>query len=445
MDAAGVRRFLAAIAAAGLLGLPGADIIAAGEDDEPPLAPPESEAAAKSEGWQAKSRALGLSGSVRASYWSSNRRLDDQDDIGVASTWLKLDRRFSGWGIFAEGYLANEDIFGDQIDTSRLREVYVNARSAEWDFRLGKQIVAWGRADRLNPTDNLTPRDFTLLVPEVDEDRFGSLAAKATWNLNTTTGLTAIWLPDFQPNVVPLPPEPGVAYQENIPAGSRQWALKLDQSSGGIDWSVSYFEGYDLNPDLSYGASSPGVNVVVLDHHRIKVLGADAATAIGAYRYAVEAAYTRTEDTEGTNPFVRNPFIYAVFGVERNFGDDLDIIVQAFAREILNYSDPEAITDPATRSLAVRQAVAGNQYDSHQQGLSARIAKKWFNQTVEAELAGAFLLNRPGYSLRPKLSWAASDNLKLITGVDYSGGSDKTIYGTLEKNNTVFAEARYFF
>jgi hypothetical protein len=356
----------------------------------------------------------------------------------VASAWLKLDRRFGGWGVFAEGYLANEDIFGDQLDTSRLREAYVDARSAEWDFRFGKQIVAWGRTDRLNPTDNLTPRDFTLLVPEVDEDRFGSLAAKATWNLNTTTGLTGIWLPDFQPNVIPLPPEPGVAYRENIPAGHRQ-------SGGGIDWSVSYFEGYDLNPDLSYGASSPGVNVVVLDHHRIKVLGADAATAIGAYRYAVEAAYTRTEDTEGTNPFVRNPFVYAVFGVERYFGDNLDVIVQAFAREILNYSDPEAITDPATRSLAVSQAVAGNQYDSHQLGLSARIAKKWFNDTVEGELAGAFLLNRSGYSLRPKLSWAASDNLKLITGFDYFGGSDKTFYGVLEKNNTVFAEARYFF
>lgn len=445
MDAAKVSRFLAAIATAGLLGLPATDLFAAEEDDEPPLAPPESEAAAKSECWRAKSRALGLSGSVRASYWSSNRHLDDQHDIDVASAWINLDRRFGSWGIFAEGYLANEDIFGDQRDTSRLREAYVDARSDAWDFRFGRQIVAWGRADRLNPTDNLTPRDFTLLVPEVDEDRFGSLAAKATWNLNTTTGLTGIWLPDFQPNVVGLPPASGVVFQENIPAGSRQWALKLDQSGGRIDWSVSYFDGYDLNPDLSFGVSSSGINVVTLDHHRIKVLGADAATTVGAYRYAVEAAYTQTEDSDGTNPFVRNPFVYAVFGVERDFGNNLDVIVQAFAREIVNYSDPEAIADPATRSLAVQQAVAGNQYDSHQQGISVRIGKKWFNETVEGELAGAFLLNRSGYLLRPKLSWAASDNLKLITGVEYFGGSDKTSYGVLEKNNGVFAEARYFF
>lgn len=452
---AAAGQLLRMLCLAGILGFPLIPFAAqaAEDEDEPPLAPPEAGTPASGAGGRKEEAALpnwltqaGITGSLRAGYWSSNRRLDDETNIGVASTWLKLDKKLdSGLGLFAEGYLANEDIFGDQRDTSRLREAYVDARSDAWDFRFGRQIVAWGRADRLNPTDNLTPRDFTLLVPEVDEDRFGSLAAKATWNLNTTTGLTGIWLPDFQPNVVGLPPAPGVVYQENIPTGSRQWALKLDQSGGRIDWSVSYFDGYDLNPDLSFGASSSSINVVTLDHHRIKVLGADAATTVGAYRYAVEAAYTRTEDSDGTNPFVRNPFVYAVFGVERDFGNNLDVIVQAFAREILNYSNPEAITDPATRSLAVQQAVAGNQYDSHQQGISVRIGKKWFNETVEGELAGAFLLNRSGYLLRPKLSWAASDNLKLITGVEYFGGSDKTSYGVLEKNNGVFAEARYFF
>ena len=36
-----------------------------------------------------------------------------------------------------------------------------------------------GRADRINPTDNLTPRDFTLLVPDDEDQRFGTAAIRA--------------------------------------------------------------------------------------------------------------------------------------------------------------------------------------------------------------------------------------------------------------------------
>jgi hypothetical protein len=236
-----------------------------------------------------------------------------------------------------------------------------------------------------------------------------------------------------------------VSFDERIPDSRRQWAVKLDQSGKAIDWSVSWFDGFDLSADLSPGASSPAGQTVNLDHNRIRVLGGDAATTRGSYRFAVEAAYTRTQDTGGTNPGVKNPFFYGVFGVERDFTGDLTVIVQYFTRWVEHYSSPENITDPAVRAVAIQQAVVNSQYDRTQHGLSARIAKKWLNQTLEGELAAVVLLNRNGYSFRPKLSYAASDSLKLIAGYEYFHGSDKTIYGLLEKNNGVFAELRYFF
>jgi hypothetical protein len=422
---------------------------AADDDDEPPLARPgpgTTGATPAGRGIGASLAAVGLSGSLRAGYWSSNRRLDDARDIGTAQGWLKLDRKLSsGLAVFAEGYLASEDVFGDPRDTSRLREAYLDGRSGSFDLRVGKQIVAWGRADRLNPTDNLTPRDFILLVPEVDEDRFGSVAAKAAWNFKAGLSLTGIWLPQFRPNVLPLPQTPGVSFVQRLPGSRRQGALKLDQSGGAFDWSVSYYDGFDLNPDLSPGVAAPGGATVNLDYHRTRVIGADAATTRGSYRFAVEAAYTRTEDPAGTNPYIKNPFWYGVFGVERDFTDDLSIIVQVFARRVQHYSDPQDIADPAARAIAVQQAVLSSQYDRTQQGLTARIAKKWLNQTLEGELAGTALLTRDGYAVRPKLSYSVSDSLKVITGFDYFRGSDKTLYGLLEKNSTVFAELRYFF
>ena len=444
------RQILRMLSLAGILGVVLVPFAAraADDEDEPPLAPPEAGASGsgRDSGLHKTMAQTGITGSLRAGYWSSNRRFDDETDIGTASAWLKLDKKLeSGIGLFAEGYLANEDVFGDQIDTSRLREAYVEGRKGKLDFRVGKQIIAWGRTDRLNPTDNLTPRDFTLLAADIDEDRFGSLAAKASWNFNSATSLTGIWLPNFQPNVVAPPSTPGVIFQENVPDSSRQWALKLDQSGKAIDWSVSWFDGFDLNADISTGPLTPAGQVVNLDHHRIQVLGADAATTRGSYRFALEGAYVHTEDPDGTDPTIKNPFFYGVFGVERDYTDNLTVIVQAFARQVTNYSNPEDIANPAARAIAVQQAVSNNQYDRSQQGLSARIDKKWFNETLEAELAAAVLLNRDGYALRPKVIYIWSDSIKFIAGYEYFKGSDKTTYGLLEKNKTLFAEARWYF
>jgi len=448
------RQLFRLLCLAGILGFPPVIFAAqaAEDDDEPPLAPADASARGGAgedkgkPGWRSALDQAGITGSLRAGYWSSNRRLDDEKDIGVASAWLKLDKKLaSGIGLFAEGYLANEDVFGDRRDESRLREGYVEGRRGNFDYRVGKQIIAWGRTDRLNPTDNLTPRDATLLAGDIDEDRFGSLAAKASWNFDAATSVTGIWIPEFRPNVVGLPSRPGVVFQENVPDSSRQWALKLDQSGKAIDWSVSWFDGFDLNADIAPGPLTPAGQVVNLDHHRIRVLGADAATTRGSYRFAAEGAYVRTEDPNGTDPGIKNPFFYGVLGVERDYPDNLIVIVQAFTRQVTHYSNPEDIASPAARAIAVQQAVSNNQYDRSQQGLTLRVDKKWFNETLEAEFAGVALLNRDGYLLRPRVIYLYSDSIKFIAGYEYLKGSDQTAYGLLEKNKTLFAEARWYF
>ena len=54
---------------------------------------------------------------------------------------------------------------------------------------------------------------------------------------------------------------------------------------------------------------------------------------VGQDRHALEGAFVRTDDPDGTNPFIKNPFFYGVFGVERDYPDNFTVIVQAFARE----------------------------------------------------------------------------------------------------------------
>ena len=394
------------------------------------MAPPMSiEEAAATTAYPIKAQLsrLGVTGSFRTGYWSSNRLYDDVSGVGTASAWLKLEKKLdNGIGLFAEGYSAREDLRTDGNTRSSIREMYVETRKGDFDFRVGRQIIAWGRTDRLNPTDNLTPRDARLLATDIDEDRFGSLAAKALWSLAANDSLTLVLLPEFQAN------KSYSKFTEVIPTANNQWAIKYDQSGKAIDWSVSYYDGYDLSPDLSAS--------YVYEHYRIKVLGMDIATTIGSNRFALESAYTQTQDMNGTNEYIKNPFLYTVIGVEHDFGNNTSGIVQIFNRHIYNYSTPDTST-----SLKLLRSVVISQLDRNQDGISIRIAKKWLNETLETELAGSTLLERNGYSLRPRVTYLWSDSIKLLAGYEYYAGNSNTYYGYLKKNNTLFMELRYFY
>ena len=392
-------------------------------DMAPPMSPKEA-AATTAHPIKAQLSQLGVTGSFRTGYWSSNRLYDDVSGVGTASAWLKLEKKLdNGIGVFAEGYSAREDFRTDGNTRSSMREMYVETRQGDLDFRVGRQIIAWGRTDRLNPTDNLTPRDARLMAADIDEDRFGSLAAKASWNLTANDSLTLVLLPEFQAN------KSYSKYTEVIPTANNQWAIKYDQSGKAIDWSVSYYDGYDLSPDLSAS--------YVYEHYRTKVLGMDIATTIGSNRFALESAYTQTQDMNGTNEYIKNPFLYTVIGVEHDFGNNTSGIVQIFNRHVYNYTTPTAD--------GLYHAIFSSQLDRNQDGISIRIAKKWLNETLETELAGSTLLERNGYSLRPRVTYLWSDSIKLLAGYEYYEGNSNTYYGYLKKNNTLFMELRYFY
>ena len=92
----------------------------------PDLAPdlaPSDNAADQRPALLGRLNALGLTGSLRSGYWSSNRLYDDRGNIGTASTWLKLDKRFeNGLGVFAEAYGGREDFRSDGNGVTRVRE-----------------------------------------------------------------------------------------------------------------------------------------------------------------------------------------------------------------------------------------------------------------------------------------------------------------------------------
>ena len=109
-------------------------------------------------------------GDCSIAYWSSNRNLDDRSAITSALC-------FANWRL-ALGENARLS-FNARAQTSdsylqgRVREGYWEQGVGALSLRIGRQIIAWGRADRINPTDVLSPRDFRLLSGDDDDQRNG--------------------------------------------------------------------------------------------------------------------------------------------------------------------------------------------------------------------------------------------------------------------------------
>lgn len=389
----------------------------------------------------------GVTGSVRAGYWSSTRDLDAEQHLGAGMLWLKTARRVSPRVSFlAEGWTALRGPLEAGNATGELREAFVDVRLGRLDVRAGRQIIAWGRADGVNPTDNLSGQDLTLLVPDDVERRLGTTAMRASYYLGDVS-LSGVWLPEFRGHEFALPAPPaGIAYvREDQQWPADQWAMRAEQTGRTVDWSVSYFRGKDLAPDLGVAGQAGGPPGVQLSHHRLRVFGADMAANVGRFGVRAEGAYVGTEDSSGSDPFTKNPFVYLVAGTDRTFGGLLNLNVQYLYRHVL--ADPTVPASPVDFAsvVATQQAVLNSQTRRSQHGASLRLSYKWLHDTLEAECAAAGYAGPRGAVVQPKLAYAVTDDWKVLAGAEIFSGETSSLFGLMRRNSTGYAELRWSF
>ena len=389
-----------------------------------------------------------VSGVIRSDYLHSSKNLDN--DTGFFGTTVQL-KALPSASEFLDGKLElriTSPAIGDDAQTrSQLLEGYATLHFSSADCRIGKQIIAWGRADGINPTDNLTPRDFTVQLPFDNDQRLGTTAVKLDLFLSQQLGLSLFATPYFKPSIIPpLPASYSVI--ETSPAASlanTEVGVKLNNIGESLDWSISYFRGFSLLPDLRLIGSTPTGPVVILHYDRITVLGADFARNYGRYGLRGELAYVDTTDDAGTDIGIKNPYLFWVVGIDRTFFDNLNINVQLLQRHIRHYLDPETVTDPLARDMAIQNAARDGQSHRRSSGISFRISNRWFNNTLEAEVFSVLNLARHDRLVRPLLNYALNDQWKGTLGAEWYSGPDNTPYGNLKQNSGAFAELRYSF
>jgi hypothetical protein len=347
-----------------------------------------------------------------------------------------------------EGWTALRGPAGGGEATGELREAFVDLAFGKLDVRVGRQIVAWGRADGVNPTDNLMGEDLTLLTPDDDGRRFGTTALRASYYLGDVS-LTGIWLPEFRGHRVPLPPMPGRAFVRESPGWpGDQWGMRAEQTGRAVDWSISYFQGRDLAPDVGPGlapAMPAREGSISLSHHRIRVVGADLAANVGRIGFRAEGAYINTEDGDGRDPFTKNPYLFIVVGGDRTFREYLNLNVQYIYRLVRHHGTAVEGLSAADASFAALQDILNSQTRRVQHGASFRASYKWLRETLEGECAAVGFFGPDGLALQPKLAYTLSDHWKLIVGAELYRGESSAVFGVLRPNSTTYVEVRWSF
>ena len=332
--------------------------------------------------------------------------------------------------------------FGKEINIIDIREAYVNIYAGKFDFRLGKQIVVWGRADGFNPTNNITPQDFTVFSPEADDSRLGNFLIRSKFHINTKLELEAIWIPHYKASVLPLgimPLPEGLLFEESIYPNSNLansgFAGKFNFVFPKIDGSVSYFNGYNPMPGLEFGmpvlqADSTFVSSISTIAYKQQVIGADFSTTIGSYGLRGELAYRIPENDYEEKAYVPNPDIQYVLGFDKSIGD-FSLIAQYIGRYVINFINLEMPSDSAMmmnyESNNYNRLFAG-QTNEVIHSVSIRPALNLFYDILTIETFGMYNMTTEELLLVPRITYSISDNLKLSIGGNYYYGKENSLY-----------------
>lgn len=387
--------------------------------------------------------ALSHSGSLRADYFQSTRTLDDDKYLvgataQVKATWHASDA-LSG-KLEARGTDPKANHAG--AASARLLEGFGALHLARWDWRAGKQIIAWGRADGINPTDVVSPRDYTILLPFDEDQRMGVWALSATYAWSPEIGITALWKPGFEPSTVPVDAASRAVYVFDR-GGERlaQFGLRVNRAGSDLDASVSLFHGRSLLPDATApDARSPAL--LRLDYPMVTMLGADLARNFSSFGTRLELAYVNPAGSLAADKPGMRPNLWVVAGVDRTFYPELNVNVQLFLRRTwdlpsssLSSGDAAAQAFDASTFMQERREVAGG---------TVRISNQWLNDTLRAEIFIERVFLDDDVYVQPMLTYEFTDALRGTVGGQYYAGHGMQ-FGPMRRNRGAFGELRYSF
>jgi len=384
-----------------------------------------------------------LGGYIRSDLYANENKIREKYAEGA----LKLEIKGNKYGnAYAEmryrGSTENDNEFW-------LREGYVNLYFGKFDFRIGEQVIMWGRADGFNPTNNLTPTDLTVFSPEEDDKRLANFVVKMVYNFYPLK-IEVDWIPAYKASELPFEkatlPE-NVNWSEENP--EQKWdnssiGLKLTMEKPAFDGSLSYFNGYHKMPGLNCSLSENS-DVVFTQPYKVQVWGADFSTTAGNYGLRGEFAYSMPNNTTDELFSIPCDQLEYTLGIDREWGN-FSLILQYVGKYIFDFDKKTNLENPLSQNIQQWNHMLFSQQEEWNHSVSIRPELDLFHETLTGEMLGLANFSTEEIMMLPKVTYTISDALELCAGAQLFFGPDDTLYGFMQdKRNAGFIEIKLSF
>jgi hypothetical protein len=328
-----------------------------------------------------------------------------------------------------------------------IREAWVETHAGPLTIRLGRQIIVWGRADSINPTNNITPMNEVALSSEYDDIRMGNELLQLTAKISQEVSLTGIWVPKYRSDILPISM---VSLPESISIGetvypddkitSNSWAARMEIATGPIDGSISYFRGYKTLPGFDYALTPTGISLMPTAY-RLQAIGADFSTALWDYGLRGEACFKQPELSSQDHAYVPASHFQYVVGVDRTLGD-WNALVQysgMYARDFKALEEP-ILTDPynslaqmqyAAQTVAFKMEKLNRQFtgttDQVSHAATAQIGWTGLAETLHVKLAGRYSFTTREFAINPSVSYDIADAMNVTVGARDVDGPEESL------------------
>ncbi len=369
------------------------------------------------------------------SLWAAALRSDNRGDFILGDTYLKgkFQAFYGNSSMYAEGR-AGFDAISDE-SYYRLSEIYIDYSGDMWAFRAGRQKAAWGKADGIDITNVICPKDYSSVSALFEDESLAVDAARLSLNRGSVSA-DFYFIPVFTPASLPQEKTAGLSSiklpEETIK--NSEYGLKVSGYFSKCDLSLYGFYGWEDMPFLTYNLNSGEVQAAAA-YKRMAMLGADAAVPLGEtvlrletaffperyFQVAAEKILAGSESTEGHNNLL------ALAG--------LDWMREGWTFTAQYYCDyVSGKTEKLDRSR------------NFDHGATLSISKSLFAETVE--LSASCVLNLKDLDSAVELSaeYSLSDSIFLEAGgYIFNEGKEKGTYGEYKDYTSVYLKARYVF
>lgn len=379
--------------------------------------------------------------------------LYNSGDLSILQNTFNLDVSKTGDKIAFKVNPLLYHYWSDSLDL-KLREAYVDLYFDNFDIRIGKQQVVWGKADGVFITDVVSPLNLTeFLLPDFDEIRTGVNAVKFDYYLGNST-IELIWISQFTPTVMPdhnsiwfiqptFPAPTTFDWSKSVITPSLKnsdFFAKYNVMTSIIDFEIMSGYTWDDNPTMhvqkEFGMDPATMQpmltgiTITPEYHRLFLAGGSFSTEIKGIVLRGEAAYYngkyfQTEDPTAVDALIEKDYLHYLVGIDFNIGG-VKLSTQFIQQYILDYDD--FITNHETENTMTFMA----RFDA-------------LRETLHFELFSYIGLTNADALIRPKITYDFDDSFSILLGSNIFVGDESGRFGQYKDNSMMYLKFKYSF